>query len=107
MTIGQQPKKLTDAHMRIIQAGAEIRTTPELDSTDLAFMARQLVQATLPHTAPRCREKPIYSSSYCRLRHTVQIAEMLMAVLCTRTRVAFAREERDPGMVPRGLINVF
>ena len=47
------PKKLTDAHMRIIQAGAEIRTTPEPDPTDIAFMARQLVQATLPHTVPR------------------------------------------------------
>jgi hypothetical protein len=46
------PKKLTDAHMRIIQAGAEIRTTPEPDPADLAFMARQLVQATLPHSDP-------------------------------------------------------
>jgi len=46
------PKKLTDAHMRIIQAGAEIRTTPEPDPADLAYMARQLVQATLPHSNP-------------------------------------------------------
>ena len=47
------PKNLTAQHMRIIQAGAEIRTTPEPDPADLAFMARQLVQATLPHTAPK------------------------------------------------------
>jgi hypothetical protein len=46
------PNKLTDVHMRIIQTGAEIRTTPEPDPADLAFMARQLVQATLPHSNP-------------------------------------------------------
>jgi hypothetical protein len=38
---------------RIVQAGTEIRTTPEPDSADIAFMARQLVQATLPHSAPK------------------------------------------------------
>src|SRR5512135_1103506 len=37
---------------RIIQAGTEIRTIPEPDSADIAFMARQLVQATLPHSCP-------------------------------------------------------
>jgi len=46
------PKNLTAQHMRIIQTGAEIRTTPEPDPADLAFMARQLVQATLPHSDP-------------------------------------------------------
>lgn len=38
--------------MRIIQAGAEIRTNPEPNPADIAFMARQLVQATLPHSDP-------------------------------------------------------
>ncbi|MBV8094158.1 MAG: hypothetical protein JO110_13245 [Acetobacteraceae bacterium] len=46
------PKNLTAQHMRIIKAGAEIRTTPEPDPADLAFMARQLVQVTLPHSDP-------------------------------------------------------
>jgi hypothetical protein len=49
----KRPTKLSGASMRIIQAGADIRTTPEPDPTDLAFMARQLVQVTLPHTAPK------------------------------------------------------
>src|SRR5512143_1842508 len=38
--------------MKIIQAGAEIRTNPEPNPADIAFMARQLVQATLPHSDP-------------------------------------------------------
>ena len=46
------PKNLTAQHMRIIQAGAEIRTTPEPDLADIAYMARQLIQATLPHSDP-------------------------------------------------------
>ncbi|MBV8524986.1 MAG: hypothetical protein JOY71_23180 [Acetobacteraceae bacterium] len=46
------PKHLTPQHMRIIQAGGEIRTQPEPDPADIAFMARQLIQATLPHSDP-------------------------------------------------------
>jgi hypothetical protein len=40
------------SHMKIIQAGQEIRTFPEPDPADIAFMARQLIQATLPHSDP-------------------------------------------------------
>jgi hypothetical protein len=40
------------SHMKIIQAGQEIRTDPEPNPADIAFMARQLVQATLPHSDP-------------------------------------------------------
>jgi hypothetical protein len=40
------------SHLKIIQAGQEIRTAPEPNPADLAFMARQLVQATLPHSDP-------------------------------------------------------
>src|SRR3954469_16440818 len=40
------------ALLRIIKAGGEIRTNPEPDPADIAFMARQLVQATLPHSDP-------------------------------------------------------
>src|SRR5512135_1657295 len=43
----------SSSDFRIIQAGTEIRTIPEPDSADIAFMARQLVQATLPHSAPK------------------------------------------------------
>jgi hypothetical protein len=38
--------------MKLIQAGAEIRAAPEPDPADIAYMARQLVQATLPHSDP-------------------------------------------------------
>src|SRR5512135_1765700 len=41
------------SNFRIIQAGTEIHAIPEPDSADIAFMARQLVQATLPHSAPK------------------------------------------------------
>jgi hypothetical protein len=44
--------RLTDAHMRIITAGGEIRTPPAPDPAEAAYMARQLVQATLPHSNP-------------------------------------------------------
>jgi hypothetical protein len=47
------PTQKKSPPMRIIQAGSEIRTSPEPDPADIAFMARQLVQATLPHTAPK------------------------------------------------------
>jgi hypothetical protein len=38
--------------MKIIKAGQEIRTDPAPNPADIAFMARQLVQATLPHSDP-------------------------------------------------------
>jgi len=40
------------SHLKIIKAGQEIRTDPEPNPADIAFMARQLVQATLPHSDP-------------------------------------------------------
>src|SRR4051812_3536568 len=66
----RRPKKLSDAHMRIIQAGAEIRTTPEPDPTDIAFMARQLVQATLPHSNPG--NVPVWTRTNGRLTLVVR-----------------------------------
>jgi hypothetical protein len=45
-------KTLTPSRLKIIKAGQEIRTDPEPNSADIAFMARQLVQATLPHSDP-------------------------------------------------------
>ncbi|MGF7213720.1 hypothetical protein GGE65_008370 [Skermanella aerolata] len=39
--------------MKIVKAGAEIRSNPEPAPEDITFMARQLVQATLPHSSPK------------------------------------------------------
>lgn len=41
---------LTKQHMRLLDAATAIRLDPE--QADVAFMARQLVQATLPHKKP-------------------------------------------------------
>lgn len=43
---------LTRQQIKIIDAGEAIRTAPEPDETEKAFMARQLVQVTLPHANP-------------------------------------------------------
>ncbi len=46
------PKALTPTTRRLIEAAAEIMGEPNLTDRDRAFMARQLVQATLPHSDP-------------------------------------------------------
>lgn len=46
----QQSFELTPAQAKLLDAAAEIRQNP--DATEAAFMARQLVQCTLPHTNP-------------------------------------------------------
>lgn len=46
------PPTLKPSRLKLIKAGLEIRTSPEPDGDDLAFMAPQLVQATLPHSDP-------------------------------------------------------
>jgi hypothetical protein len=43
---------MTKKLVRLIKAGEEIRATPAPDDGDLAYMARHLVQATLPHSDP-------------------------------------------------------
>ena len=40
------------SHLQLIEAAQAIREKPASDSDDIAFLARQLVQATLPHAAP-------------------------------------------------------
>ena len=44
---------ITPSHLQLIEVAQAIREKPEPDSEDIAFLARQLVQATLPHAAPR------------------------------------------------------
>jgi hypothetical protein len=44
---------MTKKLVRLIEAGEEIRAAPEPDYSDLAYMARHLVQATLPHSEPK------------------------------------------------------
>jgi Plasmid encoded RepA protein len=41
------------SHLQLIEAAQAIREKPASDGDDIAFLARQLVQATLPHAAPR------------------------------------------------------
>lgn len=40
-------------YLQLIEVAQAIRERPEPDGDDIAFLARQLVQATLPHAAPR------------------------------------------------------
>ncbi len=47
-----RPKTLTPTTRRLIEAAADIMGEPNLTDRDRAFMARQLVQATLPHSDP-------------------------------------------------------
>jgi hypothetical protein len=46
------PPALKPSRLKLIKAGLEIRTSPEPDGDDLACMAKELVQATLPHSDP-------------------------------------------------------
>lgn len=41
------------SHLHLIEVAQAIRDKPQPDGDDIAFLARQLVQATLPHAAPR------------------------------------------------------
>ncbi len=47
-----RPKAPIPTTQRLIEAAAEIMGEPNLTDRDRAFMARQLVQATLPHSDP-------------------------------------------------------
>ena len=51
MTLKKLPA-IPPSHLKIIKAGADIRDNPEPSPEDISFMARQLVQATLPHSDP-------------------------------------------------------
>jgi Plasmid encoded RepA protein len=44
---------VTPSRLQLIEVAQGIREKPEPDNEDIAFLARQLVQATLPHAAPR------------------------------------------------------
>jgi len=52
MTKNQDTKPLTRQHNKLLDAAVAIRLDP--DKTEAAFIARQLVQATLPHKNPGC-----------------------------------------------------
>jgi hypothetical protein len=45
--------QLTRTQRKIIEAKNAIYFQPQPDATDMAFSARELVQATLPHQTPR------------------------------------------------------
>ena len=57
---------------RILDAHAAITEAPEASPTDLAFMARQLVQATLPHSDPG--EISVWKRTNGRLTLTIRPA---------------------------------
>jgi hypothetical protein len=59
---------LSRAHLRLVDAAAAIRLDP--DKTEAAFMARQLVQATLPHKNPG--DVPLWSRTNGDLTLTIQ-----------------------------------
>ena len=86
------------SHMKIVKAGAEIRSNPEPAPEDIAFMARQLVQATLPHSAPK-GNPPEWSRQNGNL--TLAIRPGYTTDLKTRKRVCLGYPY---GTIPRLLL---
>ena len=65
----QEPESsLSPAMRRILDAAAEIKAEP--NAAEMAFMARALVQATLPHSDPG--EVPIWGRTNGRLTLTIK-----------------------------------
>ena len=56
----QPQTRLTRTQQKIIEARNEIYFQPQPDADDMAFSARELVQATLPHQTPK-GNPPVWS----------------------------------------------
>jgi hypothetical protein len=64
------PQRITPSVRQMVEAAAEIMGDPEPSDHDRAFMARQLVQATLPHSDPG--NVPVWTRTNGRLTLVVQ-----------------------------------
>jgi hypothetical protein len=61
---------ITSHHRKLVTAAAEIISDPHPNDRDRAFMARQLIQATLPHSNPG--DRPVWRRTNGRLTLTIR-----------------------------------
>ena len=64
-------RPISSAHLRLIEAAADIRTNPE--PQELAFLSKLFIQATLPHRNPG--NVRLWSRTNGNLTLTVQPAQ--------------------------------